>query len=87
MYPGGSVRQTYSYSVLNPLDGSKIPALAGRYDYPIPTRFLAPVDCSKFQHSKYTGSSVLPPEVQSCLVFFWDAQSCGGGFRRTFLVS
>jgi hypothetical protein len=25
-------------------------SLAGRYDNPIPTRFLAPIDCLKFQH-------------------------------------
>jgi len=25
-------------------------AMAGRYDKPVPTRFLAPIDCLKFQH-------------------------------------
>ncbi len=25
-------------------------SLAGRYDNPIPTRFLVPIDCLKFQH-------------------------------------
>ncbi len=31
------------------LKSLKIPFLAGRYDNPIPTRFLAPKDCSKIQ--------------------------------------
>jgi hypothetical protein len=29
------------------LKSLKIPFLAGRYDNPIPIRFLAPIDCSK----------------------------------------
>jgi hypothetical protein len=37
-------------------DCSKITALAGLYDNPIPTQFLAPIDCSKnrssVQHEK-----------------------------------
>jgi hypothetical protein len=34
-------------SVLELLKSLKIRVLAGRYDNPLPTRFLAPIDCSK----------------------------------------
>ncbi len=43
VYPSGPVRQPYSHILtrfLAPIDCFKIPALAGRYDNPIPTRFL-----------------------------------------------
>ncbi len=33
--------------ILAPTNCLKIPALAGRYDNPIPTRFQAPNDCLK----------------------------------------
>ncbi len=29
------------------IDSASLSSLAGRYDNPIPTRFLAPIDCSK----------------------------------------
>ncbi len=32
------------------LKGLQIRVLAGRYDNPIPIRFLAPIDCLKFKH-------------------------------------
>ncbi len=35
---------------LAPTDCSKILVLAGRYDNPVPTRFLAPIYYLKFQH-------------------------------------
>ncbi len=31
------------------MNSSSLCSLAGRYDNPIPTRFLAPIDCLKFQ--------------------------------------
>ncbi len=47
IWPGGPVRYLYSYLAPSPIDFLKIPALAGRYDNPIPPRFLAPIDCLK----------------------------------------
>jgi hypothetical protein len=29
------------------MNSARLCSLAGRYDYPIPTRFLAPIDCLK----------------------------------------
>ncbi len=37
----------FQESIFHPLTRLQIPALAGRYDNPIPTRFLAPIDCLK----------------------------------------
>jgi hypothetical protein len=34
------------------IDSASLCSLAGRYDKPIPTRFLAPIDCSKIQEQR-----------------------------------
>jgi hypothetical protein len=43
------------------LKSLKIPSLAGRYDNPVPIRFLAPIDCSKIpakaSYAKFEKSS------------------------------
>ncbi len=37
------------------MDSASLCSPVGRYDNPIPTRFLAPIDCSKFQQSTLYG--------------------------------
>jgi hypothetical protein len=38
------------------IDPARLCSLAGRYDNPIPTRFLAPIDCSKIPAQYYIPS-------------------------------
>ncbi len=53
-------------SILGLLKSLKIRALAGRYDNPIPTRFLAPIDCLKIpaQHSGSVCTSMCILRIQ-----------------------
>ncbi len=57
---------------LDPISGLKLPTLAGRYDNPIPSRFLASIDCSKITalvtdmaETPGTGYSTKPPRDSS----------------------
>jgi hypothetical protein len=43
MFGGKYIYDDYDY------DSASLCSLAGRYDNPIPTRFLAPIDCLKVQ--------------------------------------
>ncbi len=59
------------------MNSTSLCSLAGRYDNPIPTRFLAPIDClkipalsSKFRYPAYCVHKI-SESCKLCLVNFW----------------
>ncbi len=53
------------------IDFASLCSLAGRYDYPIPTRFLVPIDFLKIPAQDATSSLFLV-----FLIFLWEVASC-----------
>ncbi len=49
------------------MNSASLCSLAGRYDNPIPTRFLVPIDCLKFQLRYFTHSCTPPPPTPQAL--------------------
>jgi hypothetical protein len=59
------------------INSASLCSLAGWYDNPIPTRFLAPIDCLKIPPLLYNVTqSVIPPRFETSCEIYQEVEYC-----------